>query len=230
MTNPQGWQQQPGGWQGQGQQAHPGQQAGQPELAQYPPPPPGQPPVPGDRSGPVPAFSARELGWAASAVALIVGLVLIGKYGYEVVDNISEKSWGDVGFAGLATAGGIFAVIGAILLYRRSRAGRVLIILGAIFAVGAAGFENALAYLLVGAAVLAAILAYISKGWVRPKQPKWQQGPGYQQGYPQQHGQQVPAGQQVPGGQHYGQQVPGGQQYGQQMPGGQQYGPGSPGG
>src|SRR5690606_29242972 len=140
------------------------------------------------------------------------------------VGDVSEKGWRGVGCARPAAAGGIFAVIGASLLYRRSRAGRVLIILGAIFAVGAAGFENALAYLLVGAAVLAAILAYISKGWVRPKQPKWQQGPGYQQGYPQQHGQQVPAGQQVPGGQHYGQQVPGGQQYGQQMPGGQQYG------
>lgn len=214
MTNPHGWQ--PGGWQGQqpypGQHANPGQAAGQLPV---PPPPPGQvagpgAPGAGGQEGPFPAFSVRELAWVVFGIALITGLVLLGKYGYEAVDNMLEKSWGEGGFAAAAAVGGFFLALGAILFRRRSRAGRVLIILGAIFSLGALDFEDAAAYGLVGAAVIAAILAVAGKSWLRPKVPRW--GPGFPggYGYPQ-------PGPPVPGA-PYGQQ--------QHMPGGQQpFGP-----
>ncbi|WP_130346631.1 hypothetical protein [Herbihabitans rhizosphaerae] len=118
---------------------------------------------------PAPPVSSRDIARVASLLALVVGLIAIGYFGYLAVDDLAGKNYGDGAAAAVTVFGGLLSVSGALLLFRRSRAGRVLIILGSAFELAVLELGDIEAFGLAAAAVVAAVLAFLSRAWCHPK-------------------------------------------------------------
>lgn len=148
-------------------------------------------------------LTSKELAMVACGLALLAGAVGVGYGVYLVIAGVTGEAIDatELSVGGVMVLGGLFQLGGAALLWRRRRSGRVLLILAAFFllALPVGSFlvskvEPVLAFAVFGAAVLAAVLAFLLKSWCLPKvYPQgWQQ-----QGW-QQQGQQPPGGWQQP--------------------------------